>query len=354
MMPQKLPTTNAPLLFLAVLVVLGAAYLPRQSQPVATSAALPGLSARAGSAGTAATPTVQADSNTLPLMNVSTTTSPSTSGWFASSPVVISATAKDAILLQGQVDGGEWQNIESLSVSVDGIHHVFFRAQDKAGDVTTWEMIVPLDTTPPSVTVSVPATRHSNDWHISPLVVSARASDALSGVADKEVSLDGGLTWQPDFSLSDGVYRVQARAFDVAGHVAISSPVTVKVDTTPPSVGFKAVENTLSILAADTTSGIASVKYHLDGGSTWQSGSTAEHSLSLDLADGEHKVDVRATDQAGLVTMTSVAVGVSTTPSSAPRWLLAEHSLSRVLETIFGIFTNRHEIMFYYPVYGVP
>jgi hypothetical protein len=320
MMPQK------PLLFLAVLVVLGAAYLPRQSQQVAT----------------AATPTVQADSNTLPLMNVSTTTSPSTSGWFASSPVVISATARDAILLQGQVDGGEWQNIESLSVSVDGIHHVFFRAQDKAGDVTTWEMIVPLDTTPPSVTVSVPTTRHSNDWHISPLVVSARASDALSGVADKEVSLDGGLTWQPDFSLSDGVYRVQARAFDVAGHVAISSPVTVKVDTTPPSVGFKAVENTLSILAADTTSGLASVKYHLDGGSTWQSGST------LDLTDGEHKVDVRVTDQAGLVTMTSVVVGVSTTPSSAPRWLL------RVLETTFGIFTNRHEIVFYYPVYGVP
>jgi hypothetical protein len=245
-------------------------------------------------------------------------------GWFVSLPVVVSATASDSTSglasLQGQLDGEAWQEGD-LSILMDGIHDLTFRAEDHAGNWTTWEKRVAVDTLAPVLSVSIPAPDGANGWYVTPVEVYATASDVLSGVQEKEVSLDDGASWQVTATLLDGVHTVLARATDVAGNTAAAS-ATVRVDTQPPVVtlsesgatgnaGWYISSVTLQVQAMDATSGLSSTEVRLDGGE-WQSATT------LMIPDGVHVVKVRVTDLAGNVSITSQAFKIDTNaPQSA-------------------------------------
>jgi hypothetical protein len=86
--------------------------------------------------------------------------------------------------------------------------------------------------------------------------------------------------------------------------------MTLSASGTPGSNGWYSSPVSLSIGAADATSGVAVIEYRLDGGS-WVAGS------SLTLADGEHSLEARATDNAGntsaVTTSTTISVRVDTT-----------------------------------------
>jgi hypothetical protein len=162
---------------------------------------------------------------------------------------------------------------------------------------TTWKR----DVTAPTANAIYPSVNGLNGWHTSsPVAVSATGSDALSGLASAQVSVNGG-GWQSSASLGDGIYTVSFRTIDNAGNSSSVSR-TIKVDSTLPTVTpvvpspdglndwFITAPVNISVNGSDTGSGLASELLSTDG-TTWQS--------SLSLSDGVYTISFRSTDNAG-------------------------------------------------------
>ncbi len=178
------------------------------------------------------------------------------------------------------------------------------------------------DASLPEAVVQEDGTVGAGGWYVSSVNVFGMGSDAISGVAAVEVSINGG-AWQPAaVSLADGMYQVQARVVDQAGWSALSPVQTVRVDTTQPGLtmtasGTKGGGNyfrsaaTVSLVAEDAGSGVALVEYRLDG-QDWATGS----SVTI-TANGDHGLEGRLTDQAGNVSLRGMAVHIDTIPPVA-------------------------------------
>jgi hypothetical protein len=277
----------------------------------------------AGNTTTAAPVTVTVD-RTAPVANASLSpASPNgANGWYTS-PVTVTANSSDAtsgIASQGvSLDGSTWT--PSLTISTDGTYTVQEQAQDKAGNTASTTKSVKLDTTPPSLSVSSAAPDGSNNWYVSPAVVTATDSDATSGMASTQYQVDGG-PWQNGSSLSegtDGTHTIVFRATDNAGNTTTAAPVTVTVDRTPPVAnaslspaspnganGWYTSPVTITANSSDATSGLTSQGVSLNG-STWTP------SLTIST-DGTYTVQVSAKDKAGNTASTTKLVKLDTTP----------------------------------------
>ncbi len=113
-----------------------------------------------------------------------------------------------------------------------------------------WQFTVELDETPPSITATSP----HGVVHADRPLITASASDDMSGVADIEITAkDGGglpvnginvvrsdktaATFTPSQELRDGTYTVDVKATDMSGNVAAARwQFTVDLDLIPPSV----------------------------------------------------------------------------------------------------------------------
>jgi len=155
-------------------------------------------------------------------------------GWNKSGPVTASASATDAnsgVASLGINGGGA-----SFTASTDGVYNLTATATDKAGNTATTSGTIRLDTTPPSLSVSPSAPDGVNNWYVSPAVLTATDSDAISGISSTQYKVDGG-AWQNGATFSEGVdgtHTIVFRATDVAGNSTTAAPVTVTVDRTPP------------------------------------------------------------------------------------------------------------------------
>lgn len=146
-----------------------------------------------------------------------------------------------------RLDGGNWVNATSLTISTDGGHGLEGRVTDNAGNVT-WKVIpVYIDTIPPVAAFVLPVP-NSTAIESGTVLVGGNASDIGSGVERVELSLDQGKTWQTlplvneiwnynwdTLNIPNGRYQVIARAWDIAGNV--QSPVasiTLVVDNQVP------------------------------------------------------------------------------------------------------------------------
>lgn len=120
---------------------------------------------------------------------------------------------------------------------------------------------VPVDTVPPSVVVTAPA---SGAALSGTQTISANASDAV-GVAGVQFLVDGEAFGTEDVSspysvsldtktLSDGAHTVSARARDAAGNAATSAPVSFLVNNTPASPPSASTENIVPNLSLETVS----------------------------------------------------------------------------------------------------
>lgn len=240
---------------------------------------------------------------------------PGDNGWFTAGPVTAAASATDDTSGVAAVsfDGGG----STFTASEDGIYSLSVVATDNAGNSASGSVELRIDATPPVVEVILPAADGENGWYVGPVTVRASGSDATSGVASVQVSLDGS-AWSDELTFSeDGVYTFQARVIDNAGNVTVISR-TVQVDQTEPALsapvltgtpglsGWYTSEVEFTSEASDATSGLASLLYSLDG-EAWLPG-------PLTLPDGQHTVQVQATDRAGNVSITLQTVDVDTTP----------------------------------------
>jgi hypothetical protein len=169
--------------------------------------------------------------------------SPSDGALLTSDDIAVAWTSSDDMVglrrIEVSLDGTAPTVLPPTSTSItlvaaDGQHSIAVRAVDGTGNTATDAHTVMIDTTPPVVSITDPA---SGAVVASPFVtVSWTFSDSASGVEYLSISLDGGTATLlsntvHSFSLadlSDGLHAVTVTAIDRAGHSA-SSTVTFRV-----------------------------------------------------------------------------------------------------------------------------
>lgn len=233
-------------------------------------------------------------------------------GWFISGPVTASALGSDSGsgMNNLSINGGG----TSFTAFSDGTYALVLMATDNAGNTASASGTINLDTTPPSISVSVPPVDGSNGWYTSDLQFSTSGDDAISGVQSIANSLDGGGSWQSGaVSLSEGRYTVITRITDFAGNF-ITSTKRIDVDPTPPQSAFTLpAEGTTTVIqdrftmngqTLDLTSGPAAAEISVDGGTTWMplamNGGSWSYTWDTNtVQDGTYLLLVRASDVAG-------------------------------------------------------
>lgn len=200
-----------------------------------------------------------------------------------------------------------------------GTHEVRLRVFDVAGNVAESNQEVTCDAEPP---VATPLWA-THEWVTCDAVAWA-LDDAGSGlvadsirVASAERELASRLAHGVvHVALGSGTHDLVLTAHDAAGHAGRWS-ARAACDATPPHVdarwegvtdGVAVRTPRLVATATDAHSGLAALRARLDGG-PW----IAPEDLALP-EDGQHLVEVEATDKVGLRTLTALAVLVDTRP----------------------------------------
>jgi len=212
----------------------------------------------------------------------------------------------------------------SISRPSDGPHEVHIRATDAAGNTTTATKAFVEDHTPPDIYVSA-----KPDWITKETTATFawRFADALSGVGSWTCELDYRPTSCTDTgveftNLAEGSHRLMLRVEDRAGN---GNPHSVyfnwDVDTTAPEVDVTAAP------AATTLDRSATIEFTLSSEWTYaiadcqlddqpaQPCSTQSVTYD-DLALGEHRVVIRASDRAGNLRERTVAWKVVQLPDT--------------------------------------
>ncbi len=291
---------------------------------------------------------------------------PGGSGWNRGGSYSISISGADATsgvaAAEVSVDGGAWTS--SATVSGDGVHSIDGRVVDKAGNQATQSGEIKIDGTPPSVDAELSGTLGQDGWYVSAVTVTASASDALSGVASVQVSMDGG-GWQnaPLVISADGTHSLRVRASDEAGNEATTSGPSFKVDAHPPESVFTTPPNDsetwvsgvveLEGTSIDFASGLQSVEISFDDGASWEGLELRgmDWSTSWDtsgLPSGDYPVLARARDHAGHLESTArVVLRIDNTgplvdiPDS---WLVTESASLKIEEAGIGLAGAAFEI----------
>jgi major membrane immunogen (membrane-anchored lipoprotein) len=259
-----------------------------------------------------------------------------------------------ALTISGTIDGSAFTCAVGNSCSIalaEGNGSITYKATaatsglSSATGSTAWKR----DVTVPGISAVYPAANGANGWHkTSPVSVSTSGSDAMSGLASAQVSINGG-PWQTSASLTNGTYTVNFRTMDNAGNSSTISR-TIKVDSTPPTVNpvvpspdgrnnwFVTAPVNVSVNGADTGSGLASALLSVDG-STWQP------NLSLD--DGVYTIEFKSTDNAGNIATATRTVKVdasvpailtsTTGTEGSSGWYVSQTTTSIAADELSGV-----------------
>ncbi|MEV4351886.1 chitobiase/beta-hexosaminidase C-terminal domain-containing protein [Actinoplanes sp. NPDC049596] len=210
------------------------------------------------------------------------------------------------------LDDGAFQPYTApVAVTAVGAHTVRYRATDKSGNVSTvgsiaFTVVAPEpdeDVTPPTVTAQIAGDRDGDGNYVGTATATLTASDADSGVARIEYSLDGAAFaayTAPVVVTTPGMHMLHFRATDNAGNTSAEqmSHFTVvepeEPDTTPPTVTLSVATAVGRATVTVTSSEEGTIQYALDGGA-W----TAYSAPVVVTGVGEHTVRARATDAAG-------------------------------------------------------
>ncbi|MDY0908477.1 family 43 glycosylhydrolase [Microbacterium sp. CFBP9034] len=175
-----------------------------------------------------------------------------------------------------------------------------------------------LDGNAPEVALTASGVEGANGWYLSPVTVRATATDDRDVRTRIEVAVDAG-AWQATDNVrfvettvtGDGQHTVKARATDSASNVSEDESVTVRIDSTKPTVTgtLDIAARTVSATAADAGSGAAGIEYAIDSPTGWQA-----YGSPVPLDEQRHVVYLRSKDAAGNVsTLSTVTVPLSNT-----------------------------------------
>ncbi|HEY1507929.1 MAG TPA: Ig-like domain-containing protein [Solirubrobacteraceae bacterium] len=264
-------------------------------------------------------------------------------GWYASAPsCTVSATDASGVgQMQYYVDAGSVHSVSSgATVGVaDGTHTLHTRAQDNAGNYSSWRSFsLEVDTLAPSDTSDCGTPNGQDGWFATGPTCSVNGSDTNSGIdhvayqldSDSVVTTASGTTTASLTISAEGTHTVKTEVFDAAGNHTGWTTHTIKLDTIAPGRptvntprdGSRTSDSEPAITLTAEPGSTDTI--YIDGaavGTTTASGSgDASLTLSSPLADGPHTVYVTAADDAGNVSTRSDtnSFTVDTTAPGAP------------------------------------
>lgn len=130
---------------------------------------------------------------------------------------------------------GPWRAYnDSTPITDQGDHMLAVRVVDRAGNVGSAQLRLPVDTSGPTINVTADGPRGSNDWYVGPVAFDTETADSASGVTRIEYREDGHawIPFQSPLRLDHvGSKVVDIRAVDRAG---LSSNVTTQTVTIDP------------------------------------------------------------------------------------------------------------------------
>ena len=260
--------------------------------------------------------TVKVDTK-RPSLTLLTSGTLGNSGWYVTNVTTSIQTSDQTSgvdIVQYNSNGTGWNNGSTITLT-DGINNIDIRVYDAAGNMTTRNTQIKIDTVAPSVDPVVPTRDGLNDWFVTgPVSVSATGADGLSGLENAQVSVNEG-AWKSSQSLTDGLYTATFRSEDVAGNTT-SIPLDLKIDATKPTLEISTSgtagkndwytsQTNTTFKADDKTSGADRVEYSQNN-SAWQTGT------SVVSKDGINSISVKTYDKAGNMLSSQAQVKVDT------------------------------------------
>jgi flagellar hook assembly protein FlgD len=187
--------------------------------------------------------------STAPASKVASEATAGNDGWLVS-PATLTVTASDKLsgvaYVLWRVDGGSsLRYSDPVSYAGNGTHTFEYRAVDNAGIKEAWRSTtLRIDTKPPAI--SLPASGKAGDlpdtWR-SAVTIEPSVSDPTSGVAAKNVRIDGGDAEPLESAITvkgDGDHAVVVKARDKAGNVRTTT-LAFRIDTTDPVIDLPPV-----------------------------------------------------------------------------------------------------------------
>jgi peptidoglycan/xylan/chitin deacetylase (PgdA/CDA1 family) len=230
---------------------------------------------------------------TPPSSSIACNGSACSSGWYGGA-VSVSLSASDSgsgvAAIRYTTDGSDPSASSPLYTapfSVSSTTTVKYRAWDNAGNVEpTNTRLIQIDTAAPSSSIACNGSACSGTPYSSAVTVSLSANDGSSGVAEVHYTIDGSdptlfsPVYTGTFSLSASA-TVKYRAWDNAGNMEPTNSQLIQIqtapaDTTPPSSSITCNSSActsgwyspgvgIALSATDTQSGVAAIRYTLDG-----------------------------------------------------------------------------------------
>ena len=173
---------------------------------------------------------------------------------------------------------------------------------------TAFSSTFTIDTIPPTVNISYPI---SSEYVHGNVLINATAADNVgitqvlftTSSGNSFTDTNGNDSWSYNWytnNLSDGVYSITAKAYDVANNTQ-SQTIIVIVDNTAPVITTSLPVGTcniteLSLNAIDNLDNNPLIYYSTDNGSTWKN---QTNMITLNLNEGLNNLEFYASDAAG-------------------------------------------------------
>jgi len=199
----------------------------------------------------------------------------------------------------------------SWTPSTDGNFGLSYWAHSSWGDTSTMgSASLKIDTVSPTASFNLAGTHGTNGWWVSPVTVTVTGSDATSGIASTNLTVNSSPAASPATVSAEGVNAVTGSVVDNAGWSSNTVSQTINIDTVSPTVsltlspatpngssGWYIASPQATVSGSDATSGLASTGVRLDGG--------ASQASPVFVSDGSHSVVGEARDVAGNTANTS-------------------------------------------------
>jgi len=169
----------------------------------------------------------------------------------------------------------------------------------------------------------------STSWSKSDVTATINASDVAGGKGVKEIHYTVNMGQEQvvtgssaSFTLTEeGIQSIAYWAVDNAGNVEATKYGTVRIDKTAPTVDGYVVSGKLMLMASDVRSGLAGIKYSLDGAAA------ADYSAPLTIPAGAHTYSYWSVDNAGNESVKeTILVGSTVSVTLSPTSVYASKS----------------------------
>ncbi|MBS3817562.1 MAG: S8 family serine peptidase [Candidatus Thermoplasmatota archaeon] len=226
-----------------------------------------------------------------------------------------------------RLDGSDWEEIGTTTEHTytdlsDGDHTVDVWAADIANNSAVETVSFSMDTTSPEIEITSP--EEGVALNTENVMLEWSGHDDVSGIDHYEVWLDEDQIFEGEDDeyelqgLQDGDHSVEVRAFDAVENTA-RDHLNFTIDTTPPLLNVSLEEgavfnnDSLTVRWTGTRRGteITGYEVRLDGEGWVDKELSTEHTIT-ELDEGNHTIEVRATDEAGNVETQGVNFVVDT------------------------------------------